>query len=139
MKSMIGMNLKYLRKKYGYSQEDLAERLEVSRQSVAKWENEESLPDVEKCVTMAQIFETTVEMLLVCPFYEEESDGLTSDGDGKYIFGIVKVSERGQITLPKHARKVFGIEAGDRLLVLGDEKKGMALAKIKNPFDKLMK
>ena len=54
---MIGMNLKYLRKKYGYSQEDLAERLEVSRQSVAKWENEESLPDVEKCVTMAQIFE----------------------------------------------------------------------------------
>ena len=129
---MIGMNLKYLRKKYGYSQEDLAERLEVSRQSVAKWENEESLPDVEKCVTMAQIFETTVEMLLVCPFYEEESDG-------KYIFGIVKVSERGQITLPKHARKVFGIEAGDRLLVLGDEKKGMTLAKIKNPFDKLMK
>ena len=59
--------------------------------------------------------------------------------DRKYIFGIVKVSERGQITLPKHARKVFGIEAGDRLLVLGDEKKGMALAKIKNPFDKLMK
>ena len=110
---MIGMNLKYLRKKYGYSQEDLAERLEVSRQSVAKWENEES--------------------------YEEESDGLTPDGDGKYIFGIVKVSERGQITLPKHARKVFGIEAGDRLLVLGDEKKGMTLAKIKNPFDKLMK
>ena len=96
---MIGMNLKYLRKKYGYSQEDLAERLEVSRQSVAKWENEESLPDVEKCVTMAQIFETTVEMLLVCPFYEEESDALTPDGDGKYIFGIVKVSERGQITL----------------------------------------
>jgi len=136
---MIGMNLKYLRKKYGYSQEDLAERLEVSRQSVAKWENEESLPDVEKCVTMAQIFETTVEMLLVCHFYEEESDGLTPDGDGKYIFGIVKVSERGQITLPKHARKVFGIEAGDRLLVLGDEKKGMTLAKIKNPFDKLMK
>ena len=65
---MIGMNLKYLRKKYGYSQEDLAERLEVSRQSVAKWENEESLPDVEKCVTMAQIFETTVEMLLCVLF-----------------------------------------------------------------------
>lgn len=65
---MIGMNLKYLRKKYGYSQEDLAERLEVSRQSVAKWENEESLPDVEKCVTMAQIFETMVEMLLGVSF-----------------------------------------------------------------------
>ncbi|MEZ7906595.1 MAG: helix-turn-helix transcriptional regulator, partial [Ruminococcus bromii] len=44
------MNLKYLRKKYGYSQEDLAERLGVSRQSVAQWEHEDSLPDVEKCV-----------------------------------------------------------------------------------------
>lgn len=41
---MIGMNLKYLRKKYGYSQEDLAERLEVSRQSVAKWEMRNLFP-----------------------------------------------------------------------------------------------
>ena len=81
---MIGMNLKYLRKKYGYSQEELAERLEVSRQSVAKWENEESLPDVEKCVTMAQIFETTVEMLFVCPFYEEESDALTPTAESTF-------------------------------------------------------
>ena len=53
---MIGMNLKYLRKKYGYSQEDLAERLGVSRQSVAKWENEEALPDVEKCVTICLLY-----------------------------------------------------------------------------------
>jgi len=37
----------------------------VSRQSVAKWENEEALPDVEKCVTMAQIFETTVENVFI--------------------------------------------------------------------------
>lgn len=41
---MIGMNLKYLRKKYGYSQEDLAERLGVSRQSVAKWEMRNLFP-----------------------------------------------------------------------------------------------
>lgn len=139
---MIGMNIKYLRKKYGYSQEELAEKLDVSRQSVAKWENEESLPDVEKCVLLAQIFETTVELLLVCPFFEGETEAESSirpDGDGKYIFGIVKVSERGQITLPKHARKVFGIESGDRLLVLGDKKKGMALAKIRNPFSDLIK
>ena len=71
---MIGMNLKYLRKKYGYSQEDLAERLEVSRQSVAKWENEESLPDVEKCVTMAQIFETLCEPNL--PFSRPKRENL---------------------------------------------------------------
>ncbi len=41
---MIGMNLKYLRKKYGYSQEDLAEKLEVSRQSVAKWKTRNLFP-----------------------------------------------------------------------------------------------
>ena len=111
----------------------------MSRQSVAKWENEESLPDVEKCVTMAQIFETTVEMLLVCLFTRKNLTHSLPTVTESTFFGIVKVSERGQITLPKHARKVFGIEAGDRLLVLGDEKKGMALAKIKNPFDKLMK
>ena len=53
---MIGMNLKYLRKKYGYSQEDLAERLEVSRQSVAKWENGLGLPSDESLKILAEYF-----------------------------------------------------------------------------------
>ena len=42
---MIGMNLKYFRKKEGLSQEELAEKIEVSRQSVAKWESGETTPD----------------------------------------------------------------------------------------------
>ena len=48
--------------------------------------------------------------------------------NGKYIFGVCKVSERGQIVIPKEARDVFNIKAGDSLLLLGD-KKGMALVK----------
>lgn len=44
VKNMIGMNLKALRKAKGYSQEEVAEKINVSRQSVAKWENEESIP-----------------------------------------------------------------------------------------------
>ena len=137
---MIGMNLKYFREKYGYSQEELAERFDVSSQSVAKWESEETLPDVERCIKLAQLYDTTVEMLFVCPFYKADSVGEptpTADGDGKYIFGIVKVGERGQVTLPKHTREVFCVKAGDRLLVLGDEKKGMALTKIKNPYSQM--
>ena len=51
---MIGMNLKYLRKKYGYSQEDLAEKLEVSRQSVAKWENGVNSPRTDKIPEIAK-------------------------------------------------------------------------------------
>ena len=46
----------------------------------------------------------------------------------KYIFGVVKVGERGQIVLPKEAREVYGIKAGDSLMVLGDEK-GIAMLK----------
>ena len=49
--------------------------------------------------------------------------------DGKYIFGTVKVGERGQIVIPKEARDVFDIKAGDTLLVLGDEAQGIAIVK----------
>ena len=48
--------------------------------------------------------------------------------DGKYIFGVVKVGDKGQIVIPKDARKVYGIEPGDALVLLGDQK-GMALLK----------
>jgi AbrB family looped-hinge helix DNA binding protein len=49
--------------------------------------------------------------------------------EGKHIFGMVKVGERGQIVIPKDARDMFGIEPGDSLLVLGDEEKGLAIVK----------
>ncbi len=49
--------------------------------------------------------------------------------DGKYIFGTVKVGERGQIVIPKDARDIFDIKAGDTLLMLGDEAQGIAIVK----------
>ena len=48
--------------------------------------------------------------------------------DEKYIFGVVKISEKGQIVIPRDARKVYDLNAGDALLLLGD-KNGMALVK----------
>ncbi|MBO7188289.1 MAG: AbrB/MazE/SpoVT family DNA-binding domain-containing protein [Tidjanibacter sp.] len=48
--------------------------------------------------------------------------------DGKYIFGVVKISEKGQIVIPKEARKTYNLQAGDALLLVGD-KSGMALIK----------
>ena len=48
---------------------------------------------------------------------------------GRHLFGTVRVGERGQIVIPKEARDIFGIEAGDTLLVLGDEKHGLFISK----------
>jgi AbrB family looped-hinge helix DNA binding protein len=48
--------------------------------------------------------------------------------NGKYIFGVVKVGERGQIVIPKEAREQYGIKPGDSLMMLGDQK-GIAMLK----------
>lgn len=56
--------------------------------------------------------------------------------NGKYIFGVVKVGDRGQIVIPKEAREVYGIKASDSLLVLGDTK-GMAVIKTEIFQDKI--
>ena len=48
--------------------------------------------------------------------------------NGKYIFGVVKVGERGQIVIPKEAREQYDIKAGDSMMVLGDQK-GIAMLK----------
>ena len=49
--------------------------------------------------------------------------------EGKQIFGVVRVGDKGQIVIPKEARKLFDIKAGDALLVLEDMSKGLALVK----------
>lgn len=48
--------------------------------------------------------------------------------DGKYLFGVVKVGDKGQIVIPRDARKQYDIKPGDSLMLLGDQN-GMALIK----------
>ena len=55
--------------------------------------------------------------------------------DGKYIFGVVKISEKGQIVIPKEAREFFGIEPGDTLLILGKPETGLIVTKPENLND----
>ena len=53
-----------LRRKAGWSQEELAERLNVSRQSVSKWESAQSMPDIDKIVQLSSLFSVATDYLL---------------------------------------------------------------------------
>lgn len=67
-----------LRKKNGWSQEELAERLDISRQSVSKWESGESIPTLEKIIKISEIFEVSTDYLLKDNFKEERFDSSES-------------------------------------------------------------
>ncbi len=123
---MFKDNLAELRRIHGLTQEKLAARLSVSRQTLSKWETGESLPDIEKSKELAGIFGVTLDDL-VC--YESGEDRLPPPPMGKHMFGVVKVGEKGQIVIPAKARKIFDISPGDDLVVLGDEAQGIAILK----------
>lgn len=128
-KNKIARNLATLRQMNKYSQEEVAEQIGVSRQSVAKWESGESIPDIVNCDALAQLYNVELNDLI---HYDQEQTGIHIPPRGKHIFGIVRVGERGQIVLPKQARDVFKIKPGSRLVVLGDESlehPGIALMK----------
>lgn len=61
---MFSENLRKLRKQHGLSQEELAERLRVVRQTVSKWEKGLSVPDADLLIQIAEIFEISVSTLL---------------------------------------------------------------------------
>ncbi|MBQ7643147.1 MAG: AbrB/MazE/SpoVT family DNA-binding domain-containing protein, partial [Clostridia bacterium] len=61
---------------------------------------------------------------------------MTKSKENRFIVSV-KVGPKGQITVPKEARDMFGIEVGDTLMVLGDAEKGLAIVK-SDEFYKLM-
>ena len=127
---MFKDNLVQMRKVLQLTQEDIAEKLGVTRQSVAKWEAGESIPDLDKCKQLADIFGVSLDDLAN---YEPEGDlGLGVPPKGKHLFGLVTVGDKGQIVIPAKARKIFEISTGDQLVVLGDEGQGLALVKASN-------
>lgn len=124
---MDNSNLKRLRKNAKLTQEELAERLNVTRQTVAKWETGESLPDIDSCIAMSKLYNITIDDLVM---YAKNPDSENSP-KGKHIFGVMKIQNDGTIKLPKKALEVFELKEGDKLLLLGDENQGIALVKLK--------
>ncbi len=134
---MFKDNLVELRKIHDMSQEELADRIGVSRQTLSKYETGESLPDIEKCRLLADVFGVSIDDLLNYDPSTNDNMGLAVPPKGKHIFGIVNVGDKGQIVLPAKARKIFDINPGDRLIVLGDEGQGLAVIKEKGLLDLL--
>ena len=121
---MIGKNLQKLRKQKNLTQEALAEAVGVARQTIVKWEGEESTPDLEMSGRLASALGVTLDDLVNAPQDELDSrPGMR----GKHMFGLVTVGDKGQIVIPVRARRVFNIRPGDQLMVLGDENSGIAL------------
>lgn len=68
-----------LRKKFGWSQDELAEKLNVTRQSVSKWEGAQSIPDIERIVLMSRLFGVTTDFLLKDEMETEEYSRADAD------------------------------------------------------------
>jgi len=118
-------NLIMLRKLNGFSQEQIAEKINISRQAYAKWESGLTVPDVDKAALLAGVYGVSLDSLMKT----EAPAGvgvLPPAPLGKNIWGTVTIGERGQIVIPKAARDKFSLKAGDRLIVASDEN-GVAL------------
>ncbi len=69
---ILAEKIMQLRKKNGWSQEELAEKLNISRQSVSKWEGGASIPDLDKIITMSGLFGVSTDYLLKDEIEEEQ-------------------------------------------------------------------
>ncbi len=117
---MLKDNLVRLRKLNGYSQEDVAKKIGVTRQAYAKWERGTTTPDVDRAASLAKVYGISIDSLM-------EGEAVKGIGmvppapPGKNIWGTVTIGERGQIVIPKAARDKFSFKSGDKLIVASDE------------------
>ena len=123
---MLKDNLIVLRNINGYSQEQIAEKIGISRQAYAKWESGVTIPDIEKCKRLADTYGITVDGLISTSSMDGK-EMIPPPPRGKNIWGSVVINERGQLVIPKPVRELFGLTGGQRLIILSDEQEGIAL------------
>ena len=127
---MFRDNLVQMRKLRRLTQEDIAEKVGVTRQAVAKWEAGETVPDLDKCKMLAEILGVSLDDL--ANYEPDKNLGLGVPPKGKHLFGVVTVGDKGQVVIPAKARKLFDISPGDQMVILWDETQGLALIKSEN-------
>ena len=127
---MFKENLIMLRSVHGFTQEEIAEKIGISRQAYAKWEMGATVPDIEKCRQIAEVYGVTLDSLVNSGTAQKNSLEMAGASvltpKGKNIWGSVTINDRGQIVIPKEARDKFSLVGGTRMIVLSDEE-GIAL------------
>ena len=125
-----------LRKKNGWSQEELAEKMNVSRQAVSKWEGAQTIPDLGKLLQLSTLFGVTTDYLLKDEIEDEElSDDTSSDtavnANGYAVtVDVLTVSDNATLTLDRGTYIIDEFVGGGKInasananvIVLGDNK-----------------
>lgn len=129
----LGDVIKRARGKLGLTQNEVADAADIDVRTVLNIENYKGNPKMEVLYPLVRVLKIDAREIFN-PEIRRESPALRqlrllSMPKGKYIFGTVKVGERGQIVIPKEARELFDINPGDTLLVMGDKEQGIAIAK----------
>lgn len=116
----IADRIQNLRKARGISQEELADKIGVSRQAVSKWESEQSTPDIEKIILLSNYFETTTDYLLkgTPPVGESEKQwsAMLFTMAGTILNGIGLVSS---IIIWLERQMVYAVGIGLVIMLLG--------------------
>lgn len=127
MSICISENLRLLRSQHGYTMESLAEIIDVSRQTIAKWESGESYPDIENCAKLSRLYKVFLDALVNKPLWEGEVDDLV--GTETKICGALELTEEGAIVLPEKLLNMFELKPGEKVLVLAEKQQGIAIVK----------
>ena len=85
----IGDRIQDLRKVKRISQEELADKVEVSRQAVSKWESEQSVPDIDRVIVMSEYFDVTTDYILKGIENPKQASGKTADANTFVIVATV--------------------------------------------------
>ena len=127
MELCIADNLKLLRYRNGYTLEAIAEIISVSRQSVARWEAGDSLPDITNCVKLASLYKLSLDELVNKPLTAALTDDFLPEDDR--ICGVLEISPEGCIPIPGSVMTMFDLRCGSKILLLADRKQGIALVR----------
>ncbi|MEG1528186.1 MAG: helix-turn-helix transcriptional regulator [Clostridia bacterium] len=130
MNTTLGEKIAFLRKQKQYTQDQLAEKMGVTAQSVSKWENDVTSPDISSLPLLAKIFDTTVDDLLGATTIEQiqQSQTLTnkevknlmlkikilsSDGDKVNVqlpYTFIKTATKTGMKIPTISQKLEGVD-----------------------------